>query len=49
MNNNEIVPRFDDENNDKLEIRLNKLKGLKNMFVLYLVGFVDSYNTDYFR
>ncbi len=37
INNNDIVPGFDDENDDKLNIRLNKLKGLNNLLVLYLI------------
>lgn len=49
MNNNDIVPGFDDENDDKLNIRLNKLKGLNNLLVLYLAGLIDSYNTNRFQ
>ena len=49
INNNDIVPGFDDEKDEKLKIRLNKLKGLNNLLVLYLSGFIDSYNTDRFQ
>ena len=49
MNNNEIVPGFDDEKDDSLKIRLQKFDGVDNCLALYLTGYIDTYNSNYFQ
>ena len=49
MNNNEIVPGFDDEKDDSLKIRLQKFDNVDNCLALYLTGYIDTYNSTYFQ
>jgi anti-anti-sigma factor len=49
MGNDDIIPGFDKELNDELEIRLKKLEGKKNALALELVGSINAYNADYLR
>ena len=49
MNNNEIVPGFDDEKDDSLKIRLQKFDNVDNCLALYLTGYIDTYNSNYFQ
>jgi len=49
MSNNEIVPGFDDEKDDSLKIRLQKFDGVDNCLALYLTGYIDTYNSNYFQ
>jgi anti-anti-sigma factor len=49
MNNNDIVPGFDNEKDTKLKILLQKATGVDNVLVLYLTGFIDTYNSNYFQ
>src|SRR5512136_3235286 len=49
MNNNEIVPGFDDEKDDSLKIRLQKIDDAEGCLVLYLTGYIDTYNSNYFQ
>jgi anti-sigma B factor antagonist len=46
MNNNEIVPGFDEEKNDSLKIRLQKIA--PECVVVYCTGYIDTYNSAYF-
>jgi anti-sigma B factor antagonist len=46
MNNNEIVPGFDEEKNDSLKIRLQKIA--VECVVVYCTGYIDTYNSAYF-
>lgn len=47
--NNDIVPGFDDEKDDSLKIRLQKIDEVKGCLVLYLTGYIDTYNSNYFQ
>jgi anti-anti-sigma factor len=47
--NNDIVPGFDDEKDDSLKIRLQKIEEAPGCLVLYLTGYIDTYNSNYFQ
>lgn len=49
MNNNSIVPGFDDEKDDSLKIRLEKIDEIPNCICLYLNGYLDTYNSSFFQ
>jgi len=49
MMNNDIVPGFDDEKDDSLKIRLQKIDEVAGCLVLYLTGYIDTYNSNYFQ
>ncbi len=49
MSNNEIVPGFDDEKDDSLKIRLQKVESDTKCLVLYLTGYIDTYNSNSFQ
>ena len=49
MNNNEIVAGFDDEKDDSLKIRLQSFESVDNCLALYLTGYIDTYNSNYFQ
>lgn len=49
MNNNDIVPGFDDEKDESLKIRLQKIDGAEGCVVLYLTGYIDTYNSNFFQ
>lgn len=48
-NNNEIIPGFDIEKDDSLKIRLQKIDSVKGCLVLYLSGYIDTYNSNLFQ
>ncbi|MQY76427.1 MAG: anti-sigma factor antagonist [Spirochaeta sp.] len=47
--NNDIVPGFDDDKDDSLKIRLQKIDEVQGCLVLYLTGYIDTYNSNYFQ
>ncbi len=49
MNNNDIVPGFDDEKDERLKIRLQKVEEIHDALILELSGYIDTYNANYFR
>ncbi|RKX86813.1 MAG: anti-sigma F factor antagonist [Spirochaetes bacterium] len=49
MMNNNIVPGFDDEKDDSLKIRLQKIDDIDGCLVMYLSGYIDTYNSNYFQ
>lgn len=49
MNNNDIVPGFDEEKDESLKIRLQKFEGVEGAVVLYLTGYIDTYNSNFFQ
>ena len=49
MNNNDIVPGFDDEKDDSLKIRLQRVDAVDGCLVLYLTGYIDTYNSNFFQ
>ncbi len=46
--NNVIVPGFDDDKNDVLKFKLQKIEGLSNGCIIFLSGYVDTYNSSFF-
>lgn len=49
MANNDLVPGFDEEKDDTLTIRLEKVESADNCLVLYLTGYIDTYNSNVFQ
>ena len=49
MSNNNIVPGFDDEKDDSLKIRLDKIKDTTDCLLLSLTGYIDTYNSASFQ
>lgn len=49
MNNNDIVPGFDEEKDESLKIRLQNVDTSENCVVLYLTGYIDTYNSNFFQ
>ncbi|MDR1950262.1 MAG: STAS domain-containing protein [Spirochaetaceae bacterium] len=49
MTNNDIVSGFDDEKDDSLKIKLQKVDDVEGCLVLYLSGYIDTYNSNYFQ
>jgi len=49
MDNNDIVPGFDDEKDDSLKIKLQRIDKLQDCLVLFLVGYIDTENSLYFQ
>ncbi|GHT94602.1 anti-sigma factor antagonist [Spirochaetia bacterium] len=49
MANNDIVPGFDDEKDESLQIQLEKAAGIEGCLVLSLSGYIDTYNSNYFQ
>ena len=49
MNNNDIVPGFDEEKDESLRIKLQKVDDLPGTLVLYLSGYIDTYNSNFFQ
>jgi len=49
MNNNNIIPGFDDEKDDSLKIRLEKIEDIDGCIVLFLNGYIDTYNSSFFQ
>ena len=48
-NNNELVPGFNDEKDDSLKINLEKIEGIDNGLIIYLNGYIDTYNSSFFQ
>ncbi len=49
MANNDIVPGFDEEKDESLKIRLEKVDKAEGCLVLYLTGYIDTYNSNFFQ
>ena len=49
MNNNDIVPGFDDEQDTNLTITLSKVQEVPNCIVVVLTGYIDTYNSRFFQ
>lgn len=49
MNNNDIVPGFDEEKDDSLKIHLQEVGEIKDGLILYLTGYIDTYNSNFFQ
>ncbi|NLM00765.1 MAG: STAS domain-containing protein [Treponema sp.] len=50
-NNNKLVPGFDDEKDDSLKINLERdmVNTIDNCIILYLNGYIDTYNSSFFQ
>ena len=49
MNNNDIVPGFDEEKDESLRIKLQQVQDIEGCLVLYLSGYIDTYNSNFFQ
>ncbi|GHV56170.1 anti-sigma factor antagonist [Spirochaetia bacterium] len=49
MTNNEIISGFDSEKDDSLKIKLQNVDEAEGCLVLYLNGYIDTYNSNYFQ
>ena len=49
MSNNEVVSGFDDEKDDSLKIRLQRVDDVENCLILFLTGYIDTYNSNFFQ
>ena len=49
MINNDIVSGFDDEKDESLRIKLQKVPEVDGCIILILNGFIDTYNSSYFQ
>jgi anti-anti-sigma factor len=49
MINNDIVPGFDDEKDESLKIKLQRVTEVEGCMVLLLTGYIDTYNSNYFQ
>jgi len=47
--NNVVIPGFDTDKDDSLQIRLDKSLGVPNGLIIYLTGYIDTYNSTYFQ
>jgi anti-anti-sigma factor len=49
MTNNDIVPGFDDEKDESLKMKIQKVDEVEGCLVLFLEGYIDTYNSNYFQ
>jgi anti-sigma B factor antagonist len=49
MGNNDIVPGFDDEKDESLDIKLEDVPGIEGCLILTLNGRIDTDNSMYFQ
>jgi len=49
MQNNEIVPGFDDEKDESLKIELKGVSDVESCLIMSLDGYIDTYNSVYFQ
>jgi len=49
MINNEIIHGFDDEKDESLKIKIQKLPDLSRCLLIILNGYIDTYNSVYFQ
>ena len=47
--NNNLIPGFNDEKDDSLKISLEKVESVDNCIILYLNGYIDTYNSAIFQ
>lgn len=47
--NNKLIPGFEDEKDDSLKIGLEKVSEVDNCVILYLTGYIDTYNSSFFQ
>ena len=49
MSNNTIIAGFDDEKDESLTITLQKIDSLDTCMVIFLNGYIDTYNSSFFQ
>jgi anti-anti-sigma factor len=49
MANNDVVPGFDDEKDDSLKIKIEKVDDAPKCLMLTLTGYIDTYNSNFFQ
>lgn len=49
MNNNDLISDFDEENDESLKITLKKMEGAEHTVLVLLDGYIDTYNSGYFK
>jgi anti-anti-sigma factor len=49
MANSDIVPGFDDEKDDSLKIKLEKIDEAPRCLMMTLNGYIDTYNSNFFQ
>ncbi|MBQ5491189.1 MAG: STAS domain-containing protein [Treponema sp.] len=49
MSSNDLVPGFSDEKDDSLKMSLEKLGDVEHGILVYLNGYIDTYNSIYFQ
>jgi anti-anti-sigma factor len=49
MANNDIVPGFDDEKDDSLKMKIDKIDEAPRCLMLTLTGYIDTYNSNFFQ
>lgn len=47
--NNTIIPGFDNDRDDSLTISLRKTDSIKDGLLIYLSGYIDTYNSSFFQ
>lgn len=47
--NNSIISGFDDDRDDSLKITLDRADNIENGIILYLNGYIDTYNSAFFQ
>ena len=47
--NNNLIPGFDDEKDDSLKILLEAAPSVDKCLILYLNGYIDTYNSNFFQ
>ena len=48
-NNNSIIPGFDNDKDDSLSISLRKAENVPHCLIVYLSGYIDTYNSSFFQ
>jgi anti-anti-sigma factor len=49
MGNNDIIPGFDDETNDSITLRLQKIVGIEAGLIVHTSGYIDTYSSVFFQ
>src|SRR5574344_3045603 len=47
--NNSLIPGFNDEKDDSLKIQLEKAPSVEQCMIVYLSGYIDTYNSVFFQ
>ena len=48
-NNDNLVPGFNEEKDESLKINLERITDISEGLVLYLNGYIDTYNSSFFQ